>query len=218
MGAPLNFDARTVAPNEAFEPIPAGWYNGKIVESEMKATANGQGAFLALTIQIIDGQYANRKVFDRLNLQNQNAVAQEIAYRTLSAICHATGVIQVTDSSQLHGIPMQVKVSLRPAGPGNDGKMYEANNEVKGYKPTEDRKAPAVVGGTPWAGGPPTTTAPVAVAAAVPAQPAYKVGDVVNGFRLTPQNTWEPYPTAPPAAPPATAPAGTPPWAMPPRQ
>lgn len=218
MGAPLNFDARTVAPNEAFEPIPAGWYNGKIVESEMKATANGAGAFLALTIQIMDGQYVNRKVFDRLNLQNQNAVAQEIAYKTLSAICHATGVIQVTDSSQLHGIPMQVKVSLRPAGPGNDGKMYEANNEVKGYKPVENK--PAVAGGTPWAGGPPTTTAaPVAVApvAAPPAQAAYKVGDVVNGFQLTPQNTWVPV-AAPPAASPATAPAGVPPWAMPPRQ
>lgn len=190
--AQLNFDARSVAPNEAFEPIPAGWYNAKIVESEMKATANGQGAYLALTIQIVDGQYVNRKVFDRLNLQNQNAVAQEIAYKTLSAICHATGVIQVQDSSQLHGIPMQVKVALRAAGPGNDGKHYEASNEVKGYKPVENRQAaPAFAPPAPPQYAPP------------PAPPAY----------APPQ--YSP-PAAPPAAP---APAGgVPPWAQPPRQ
>ncbi len=74
--AQLNFDARQVDPQQSFEPIPAGWYNMMIVESEMKPTSNGQGAYLQLSLKVVDGQYAGRPVFDRLNLQNQNPVAR----------------------------------------------------------------------------------------------------------------------------------------------
>ena len=55
---------------------------------------------------------------DRLNLQNENPTTVQIAYETLSQICHSVGVIQCQDSQQLHNIPLLVKVKLRPAGPG----------------------------------------------------------------------------------------------------
>lgn len=128
--AQLNFDARQVDPQQSFEPIPAGWYNMMIVESEMKPTSNGQGAYLQLSLKVVDGQYAGRQVFDRLNLQNQNPVAAEIAYKRLSAYCHATGVIQVQDSQQLHGIPLKARVSVRTDSTG----QYDPSNEVKAVK------------------------------------------------------------------------------------
>src|SRR5574340_423845 len=99
--AGLNFDASTVNPNQAFDPIPPGWYNVQISESEMKPTNDGSGAYLALTMTVLDGPHAGRKLFDRLNLQNKNSVTVEIAYKNLSAICHAVGVIRVQDSAQL---------------------------------------------------------------------------------------------------------------------
>jgi hypothetical protein len=128
----LNFNASTVAPASSFDPLPAGWYNARITGSEMKPTKDGKGSYLNLTMTVIDGKYANQKIFDRLNLNNKNETAVKIAYETLSAICHATGIIQLQDSSQLHGIPMQVKVSVRDA----EG-SYSASNEVKGYKAME---------------------------------------------------------------------------------
>lgn len=128
--AQLNFDARQVDPQQSFEPIPAGWYNMMIVESEMKPTSNGQGAYLQLSLKVVDGQYAGRQVFDRLNLQNQNPVAAEIAYKRLSAYCHATGVIQVQDSQQLHGIPLKARVSVRTDSTG----QYDPSNEIKAVK------------------------------------------------------------------------------------
>ena len=128
--AQLNFDASQVAPQQTFDPIPAGWYNAMITESEMKPTSNGQGAYLQMTIKVVDGAHAGRQVFDRLNLQNANPVASEIAYRRLSAYCHATGVIQVQTSQQLHGIPFKVRVSLRTDNTG----QYEPSNEVKAIK------------------------------------------------------------------------------------
>lgn len=127
--AQIQFDARTVNPNEVVEALPAAWYNMAISNSEMKPTKDGAGAYLELTLKVLDGQFANRTTKDRLNLKNNNAMAQEIAYKTLSAICHATGVIQLQDSQQLHNIPMKVKLSLRPA----NGE-YDASNDVKGYK------------------------------------------------------------------------------------
>lgn len=125
----LNFDATAVEPQDSFEPIPAGWYECMIVESEMKQTKSGTGQYLQLRLDVTEGQYANRVLFERLNLDNPNTTAVDIAQRTLSAICHATGVLQPRDSSDLHNIPLRVKVSVRPAGNG-----YEANNDIKGYE------------------------------------------------------------------------------------
>lgn len=148
----LNFDATTVSPADSIEAIPAGWYNAQIDQSEMKPTKDGSGAYLELRFSVLDGQYANRKVFGRLNLRNANPVAQEIAYKQLSAICHATGVLQVQDSQQLHGRPMKIKVSVRAAS-GD----YEASNELKAFKNINEQVdgpvgAPAAQGGAPWAG------------------------------------------------------------------
>lgn len=133
--AQLNFDATNVSPQAAFEILPAGWYTGYIVNSEMKPTKDGSGSYLNLELEIIAGQYAGRKAFDRLNINNANPKAVDIAYSTLSAICHATGVIQCADSEQLHGKPMQFKLSVAPASTDPaTGTQYEAKNEVKGYK------------------------------------------------------------------------------------
>ena len=173
--AQLNFDASTVAPNPGTtDAIPAGWYNVQIDQSEMKPTKDGSGAYLELRLAVLDGQYVGRKVFARLNLRNNNATAVEIAYKDLSAICHAVGVMQVQDSSQLHGRPMKIKVSVRAA----TGE-YEASNEVKAYKNINENVggpaagAPAAGSATPW-GAPQQPAAPVAPAAqfAAPQPPA----------------------------------------------
>ena len=140
--ANLNYNAHTVEPLAAFDPLLAGWYPMQIVESELKPTSNGEGQYLQLKLQVIDGEHAKRVVYERLNIVNKNPTAQEIAYRNLSAICHATGVIQVEDSQQLHGIPMEVKLGVRPAQNG-----YDASNDVKGYR--------AIGGGMMQVGGQP---------------------------------------------------------------
>ena len=88
----LNFNAATVDPQTEFKPIPNDWYNVVMEESEMKPTKDGTGAYLECRLSVLDGAYANRKVFIRLNLQNANDVAVEIAYAQLSAICHSVGV------------------------------------------------------------------------------------------------------------------------------
>ena len=43
-----------------------------LARSEMKPTRDGYGGVSSLTLQVIEGQYANRLVFARLNLKNAN--------------------------------------------------------------------------------------------------------------------------------------------------
>ena len=69
------FDANDVEPSADLEPIPAGKYQAVITESEMKPTKAGNGHYLQLAFQIIEGEYRNRFVWARLNLDNPNATA-----------------------------------------------------------------------------------------------------------------------------------------------
>jgi len=124
----LNFNAATVEPKASFDVIPSGDYTAMITSSEAKPTKSGTGTILNLRIDILEGEFKGRIIFAGLNVFNQNPTAQQIAQAELSAICHATGVMQLNDSSQLHNRPMKIKVGIQPAKDG-----YDAKNVIKGY-------------------------------------------------------------------------------------
>jgi hypothetical protein len=123
------FDANSVEPTATYEPIPAAWYKAVFTESIEKPTKAQTGSYLQMTAEIIEGEYQGRKLIERLNLNNPNSTAVEIAQRTLSAICRATGVMTPRDSSDLHDKPFMVQVKVKP-GDGN----YGPSNEIGGYE------------------------------------------------------------------------------------
>ena len=139
------FDASKVEPQGTFEPLPADWYPVVITASEEKPTKAKTGSFLELKMEVIDGQYKGRLLFDRLNLNNPNQTAVDIAQSTPSSICRAVGVPLPDQSEELHDKPLMAKVAVKPA----DG-QYSASNDVKGYEATQ---------------GAAVTTAPAAAAA-----------------------------------------------------
>jgi len=122
------FNAMAVEPQTSYEPMPADWYKCVITKTEEKPTKKQNGSYLQLDIEVIEGKFAGRKVFDRLNLNNPNSVAVEIAQRALSSICRAIDVPNPQDSDELLDKPLMVKLAVRPASNG-----YEASNDVKGY-------------------------------------------------------------------------------------
>lgn len=131
------FDANQVDPTDNFAPLPVGDYPVVITESDFKDTKNGNGQYLQMTLEVIDGPMKGRKLWDRLNLVNSNKTAVEIAERTLSQICHAVGVLVPKDSSELHGKPMVATVTTK------DDPGYGTRNEVKKYGPMNGGSAPA---------------------------------------------------------------------------
>lgn len=128
--ASFQFNAANVAPQQSFTPIPSGSYIAQVVESEIKQTKGGTGQMMNLTFEVLDGQYRNRKVFGRINVVNQSAEAERIGQSQLSALCHATGVMQLQDTVQLHGKPVKIKVKVRVDESGK----YDDSNEVTGYE------------------------------------------------------------------------------------
>lgn len=134
--AALNFNALEVAPDMGvMDPIPEGWYNVMIDNSEISPTKNGDGAVLKLRFKVVDGNFINRSVYGRLNIRNANDIAQRIALAQLSAISHAVGIMQVSDSQQLHGIPLKIRVKVveqEGYSPSNDIIAYKNVNEAVG--------------------------------------------------------------------------------------
>ncbi|WP_374387161.1 DUF669 domain-containing protein [Brevundimonas sp.] len=135
------------------EIIPAGNYTAQIIESSLAATKSG-GDMLKLTWEIIDGPLAKRRVWENLNIRNQNQQAQEIAERSLKRICGAVGYVgTLTDSEHLHFKPCEITVAIKPA----EG-QYGEQNIVKGYKALGGGSAnqqQAAVGAAPAAGARP---------------------------------------------------------------
>lgn len=139
------FDATAVEPNTGPPPaMPTDWYNVMITDSEMKQTKDPQNdnGYLELTLKVLDGQYAGRLAWARLNLYNDNPVAVEIAQKDLSAICRAVGVFQVNDSEQLHGKPFMARLVYKEAADG-----YDEGNDVKGFAKQGEKQSKNASGG-----------------------------------------------------------------------
>lgn len=133
----------TADPNNVqgdFTPVPPGEYLVHITDSDMVATKTGNGHFLKLDLEILEGDQQGRKLFDRLNIDNPNQQAVDIAQRTLNAICVAVGKLSIADSSELHNVPMVAVVKVDPAkgdyGPSNSIGTYKpASGGVSSAKP-----------------------------------------------------------------------------------
>jgi hypothetical protein len=115
----------------------------------MKPTKAGTGQFLQLTFQILEGPHKGRIVWSRLNLDNPNATAVQIAQADLAAICRAVGVTQPKDSHDLHNLPLVINVRCKKRPDTGD-----ISNEISGYlrKETPPPAASAPVAGStpPW--------------------------------------------------------------------
>ena len=159
--ASLNFDANEVEPSSPLDPIPDGNYLAVVTASEVKPTKSGTGSYLQLTFEVIEGDYKSRLLWTRLNLENPNATAVQIARQELSAICRAVGVMKPQESQELHDLPLIVDVRSKKRSDSN-----EMTNVVKGYYK---------VGQTPVAGVA-TGTATNAVASRAVASGAVAVG------------------------------------------
>ena len=142
------FDANQVEPTSDFDPVPAGKYLAVISESEMAPNKAGTGHFLKLTFQIIEGEFKNRLLWTRLNLDNPNATAVQIACAELSAVCRAVGVLAPNDSVELHNLPLVIHVKCKKRA--DTGEIV---NEIRGYSKKASASpanaAPAVNNSTP---------------------------------------------------------------------
>jgi len=123
--------------NGNFEPLPAGWYTATISQSELKATKAGNGQYIKLRYDITGPSHQGRVVFGNLNIKNANHKAEEIGRQQLGDIMRAIGLAKVTDTDQLIGGQIAIKLEVK------EDAQYGASNEVKGFKSVSGSVAPA---------------------------------------------------------------------------
>jgi hypothetical protein len=138
-----------------YSVLPAGWYSATIAGAEVKETKAGTGEYIAIKYSITGPTHQGRVIFGNLNIKNPNPKAEEIGRQELGDIMRAIGLARVTDTDQLIGGSLVIKLDVK------EDKKYGERNEVKGFKavmgavsglPTAAPAAPASAkAAPPWA-------------------------------------------------------------------
>jgi hypothetical protein len=109
-----------------FEPLPEGWYNATITGAEVKETKAGDGKYIACKYTVTGPSHQGRVVFGNLNVKNASTKAEEIGRQQLGEIMRAIGLGKVSDTDQLIGGNLGIKLSVKTG--------EYAGNEIKGYR------------------------------------------------------------------------------------
>ena len=147
--AQLNFNAAEIDTTSR-DAIPSGTYEAVVTDSEMKATKNGLGMGINLTFEIVsEGPAKGRKVFVWINYEHPKAEAQRIGREELASLCKAVGVDNLTDTNQLHNLPLMVTVGVDRNDPTrNVVKKYAA--KAAQQTPAEQTSSATASGTPPW--------------------------------------------------------------------
>lgn len=151
------FDANDLPQGNTYEPLPAGWYTANITAAELKPTKDGSGQYIKVRYDITGPTHQGRVVFGNLNIKNASAKAEEIGRQQLGDLMRAIGLARITDTDQLIGGVLSIKLDVRAAT-----EQYPAQNEVKGFK--------AITGSAPTFAAPAASPAAASPAAAAPAK------------------------------------------------
>jgi|TARA_R110000787_G_scaffold149967_3_gene263877 hypothetical protein len=129
----LNFDSTQIVSNEIpsdFGAVPEGKYLVHIAETEEKMSGAGN-KYLNLKLQILDGEYKNRFLWDIVNLWHPKDNVREIAQQTMASICRATNTLKPATSEELHHKPLRASISMETDS------QYGDQNRVKKYLPND---------------------------------------------------------------------------------
>jgi Protein of unknown function (DUF669) len=132
------FNADDYQPLSEWQPLPAGSYVMQAFAAELKPTRAGTGEFLEVQFEVMEGEHASRKHYERFNLTNANAQAQEIGRRQFADFMRACGVTGTQESDDLLFIPVRAEVKVKQRK--DDPTRYD--NEVR-YFPLNEGSAPA---------------------------------------------------------------------------
>ena len=145
---------------DSFDVIPEGTYDAKTTQADLKTTKSGTGKYIRLRWDITGPTHQGRVVWQNLNIQNQNPMAEEIGQKQLREMADAIGLTgKITDTDQLVGGHAKIKVIIRK----QDG--YDDQNDVKRVLPLSDNTATTTPFAAPNSGPAPS---PVATGQATP--------------------------------------------------
>jgi hypothetical protein len=131
------------------QTLPAGKYTASISRADYGETKAGNGMMIKLELLLVGGEHGGRVVFENLNIQNNNPIAEKIASERLAEICDAIGLPrkEFDDTDQLEGKLVTAHVKRSPVKPsraeyGDDRGM---ENSVSRFSKVREKAATSSV-------------------------------------------------------------------------
>lgn len=116
----------------SFEPLPSGWYYGKITEAEVQTTKAGDGKMVFVRLDIEGPKGAGRVVFDRMIVAHPNDKAVEIGQGRFGTLCLAAGFDRKpNDTKELLGKTVGARLTIEKS------EEYGDRNNVQTYREHE---------------------------------------------------------------------------------
>lgn len=144
--AELNLNVNDWTNNDAsgFEPLPTGDYLVTLDKTEKK-TSKGGTEYLEFAFTVTDGQYKNRKHWERFYLYDTSKPKSiNFAKTVIAQMVRAIGRDRISDTEELAGHTFRVHM-VKETYNGED------RNSIKSYKPVPPLSAPAVdTSAAPW--------------------------------------------------------------------
>lgn len=143
--ANFGFDVSEVEVSERgeFEIMPKGEYTLKATEAELKKTSKGDGQYLAVTFEVVKGEYAGRKVWQNFNIHNPSEKAEKIGREQVAGWARACGKPNARDSDDLLERSFPCKLDIEKGTGG-----YSDKNKISAFlspdaKPSEPASKPS---------------------------------------------------------------------------
>ena len=120
---------------KSFELVPTGRYKGRVVEAEAGFSSRGTPEFMT-KVMITEGEHEGRFVWNRA----YNYETQRWSRQLITELVIACGLQELTDPSQVIGLPLEFKVKVKKASGGYDegreiGNFYPAQQQVAQPQP-----------------------------------------------------------------------------------
>jgi len=161
-----------------FALVPAGKYVCQVAGASVQPTKAKNGYYVKVMLKILEGEHANRVLYDNINIDNPSEKCTQIGLSQLSALGRAIGVDSLQSVSQISG---QVAVaSVRVKNENNEIKTYISVADYRSQQVTA-QASPAAAAATQIASQP-TPACPTAVSS--PAEPT------AAGSAVTPPPPW----------------------------
>ena len=142
----MSFNAADGDTKDTYALIPKDVYTLALIKAEKKKGTKEGAQYVDCQVKIIDGDYAKRMVFLKLNLKNNNAYTVEISERLLRQLMLACNVPTLKDKwdlSKLLNIPVKGRITIKK---GNEAYPDDTNSIQAFIIPEEDTES----GGDPF--------------------------------------------------------------------
>ena len=139
----MSFGNLDAIEDDGFDLLPVADFNFRAVDIELKDTNAGTGKYFSVQFEVIDGQYAGRKIFQSFNVKNPNPDAVRIGLKEIKQWIAATGENASGDLTLSRVYNLEGKLFVGKTGVEKDKTgQYDDKSVIKRFKPSVNQSRP----------------------------------------------------------------------------